>query len=149
MDRSFVDRNDASRERLLALVARLGDDDLARPLAGDWTIAAALAHVAFWDNFVLARWRDALAADGAVRPIDDNLQDLINSAALSTWRAISPPEAARLATTAAAAVDGAIKHLPPEAIRGAQERGQHRLLDRSAHRRDHIDEIERALANGS
>lgn len=57
MDRSHADRNDAARTRLRDLVARLGDDGLARPLADGWTVGAMLAHLAFWDRIVLARWQ--------------------------------------------------------------------------------------------
>jgi sulfur carrier protein ThiS len=41
------------RERLRALVNRMTDKDLERRIDGDWTVAALLAHLAFWDYRVL------------------------------------------------------------------------------------------------
>ena len=42
-------KNAEERERLAALVARLGDADLERPLSHGWTVRDALVHLAFWD----------------------------------------------------------------------------------------------------
>src|SRR2546427_7413164 len=60
VDRSYVARNNAERARLEALVARLTDADLRRPLAAGWTVAGVLAHLAFWDQrafILLDRWQ--------------------------------------------------------------------------------------------
>jgi hypothetical protein len=44
-------RNDAERARLAALIARLTDEDLIRPLpSGEWTVADTLGHLAFYDR---------------------------------------------------------------------------------------------------
>jgi uncharacterized damage-inducible protein DinB len=56
MDRAYITRNAAQRERLHTLVERLSDEDLARALTGGWTVAVLLAHLAFCDRFVLVRW---------------------------------------------------------------------------------------------
>src|SRR6266508_3144042 len=59
MTRSYVTENNIQRARLSALVDRLSDAELARPLAAGWTVGAVLAHVAFWDQRVLTlieRW---------------------------------------------------------------------------------------------
>jgi Mycothiol maleylpyruvate isomerase N-terminal domain len=53
VDRTFIAENDAERARLRALVTRLNDADLARPMPTGWTIAAILAHLAFWDQRAL------------------------------------------------------------------------------------------------
>jgi Mycothiol maleylpyruvate isomerase N-terminal domain len=50
VDRSYVALNTAERARLEAVVGRLTDADLKRPLAAGWTVAAVLAHLAFWDQ---------------------------------------------------------------------------------------------------
>jgi hypothetical protein len=39
-----------ARQRLQVLVARLDDAELAYPLGDEWTVAAVLAHLAFWDR---------------------------------------------------------------------------------------------------
>ena len=47
VDRSHDEETDAERERLRALVTRLSDVELSRPMPGGWTVAAVLAHVGF------------------------------------------------------------------------------------------------------
>jgi hypothetical protein len=49
MERPFIVENARDRERLRNLVARTTDEELSLPLGEGWTIAAALAHLAFWD----------------------------------------------------------------------------------------------------
>src|SRR5215470_6911948 len=64
VDRSFITENSNELRRLRALVERLSDADLARPTPGGWTVAASLAHVAFWDQrilFWLDRWESGEA----------------------------------------------------------------------------------------
>ena len=46
VDRSHVAANDAERARLRALVNRLSDADLARPMPGGWTVASVLGVTA-------------------------------------------------------------------------------------------------------
>ena len=41
MDRSYVTENAAERARLKACVARLSDDELARPISPTWTVGVA------------------------------------------------------------------------------------------------------------
>jgi uncharacterized damage-inducible protein DinB len=53
-DRSYVAENDAQRARLRALVRRLTDEELARPMEAGWTVAGVLAHLAFWDQRIVA-----------------------------------------------------------------------------------------------
>ena len=50
VDRSYVAENERERRRLEALVVRLDDAALGRPMPGGWTIAGVLAHLAFWDQ---------------------------------------------------------------------------------------------------
>src|SRR5438034_1241320 len=48
VDRKIVDDNTKERQRLKALVERLSDADLARPLDAGWTVAGVFGHLAFW-----------------------------------------------------------------------------------------------------
>jgi hypothetical protein len=48
-DRGHDIETDAERERLGALIARLSDKDLSRPMPAGWTVAGVLAHIGFWD----------------------------------------------------------------------------------------------------
>jgi len=62
VDRSYVAQNTAQRERLRAFVTRATDADLAAPMPAGWTVAAVLAHLAFWDQrmvVLIERWEGA------------------------------------------------------------------------------------------
>jgi hypothetical protein len=83
MDRPYVSQNNHERARLGALVDRLSDRELSRPLEAGWTIAAVLAHLAFWDQRILTlieRWeKDGLRS--IPRSIDGKDVDWINDSA--------------------------------------------------------------------
>src|SRR5689334_8700766 len=49
-DRSYIAENDRERRRLEALVEKLDDAALSRAMPAGWTVAAVLAHLAFWDQ---------------------------------------------------------------------------------------------------
>ena len=144
-DRSHLDRNDHERVRLATLAERLTEEQLALPLDDDWTVAALLAHLAFWDRFVLVRWQRDLAAGTPIDPLAEAIQELINAAAAADWLAVPGRAAAREAVAAAEALDRAIAALPPTVIEETRARGLTRLLDRSIHRREHLDAIEATL----
>ena len=67
VDRGFVEDNSKERARLNALVARLNDADLARPLPAGWTVAGVLGHLAFWDQRIIVLL-DAWERTGAAPP---------------------------------------------------------------------------------
>jgi hypothetical protein len=144
-ERSFVERNAASRARLRVLVERLTPADLEREMDGGWSVAALLAHVAFWDRFVAVRWRAALDT-GALMPMSfvDEAVDLVYEAALPSWRALEPDRAWELAMDASAEVDEVVAGLPNDSVVAIARQGRPRLLDRSLHRGEHIDAIEAA-----
>ena len=144
-DRTYLTENTAERERLRALIARMSDDDLRRPLADGWTVAATLAHVAFWDQRGLAlleRWERSGVGPSPL-PAD---VDAVNDATRALCLAIPPRAAAELAVATAEAIDRKIEQLTPEAIAAIEAAGSPLNLDRWDHRREHLDEIERLLA---
>ena len=146
-DRSYIAENTAQRARLLSLVARLSDSDLARPMAAGWTVAGVLGHLAFWDNrlaLVVERWRHAGAS--ALPPaVDHGIVDWINDAAKPLLLAVTPRRAATLALAAAEAADRALEALPDEFAEANRTAGSPVIFDRATHRRQHLDEIEKAL----
>ena len=87
MDRPFVAENAKARERLCSLVARLTDEELSLPLGNDWTIAVALAHLAFWDQRSLVLMRKWKQSGVELSPIDI---DVTNDHSCPIWRAIPP-----------------------------------------------------------
>ena len=162
VEQSYVTNNNAERERLRATIARLNDADLSKSIGHGWTVAVTLAHLAFWDRLVLEwledweqrgfRTAEALYEwdQGVLLPSRDAWRTR-NDEMLSVWLAMPTREAAREAITVAETLDQKIETLDPdlvEAILSSSLWGfnQRRLLDRSLHRREHLDEIDRALA---
>jgi hypothetical protein len=149
MEREYLERNAVGLARLRALVGRLSEDELARPVEGDWTVAALLAHLAFWDRFVLARWRAAQEGHSPPAGLADGLVDLINAAGLEEWQAIPPHAAARQALAAAEASERLIAGLPEDVAGPVVASGRMSLLDRTLHWSGHLDQIEAAVFRGS
>jgi len=142
MDSGYVARNEESRRRLSEVLARLTADDLDRSLGDGWTVKAALAHVAFWDRYagvLLDRW----ARDGFGEAAVDT--GLVNDAGLGDWLALSPEAVRREAVAAAEALDERIARVRPELMAAIAAGGRERILDRTRHRAEHLDQIERAL----
>lgn len=147
VDRSYTAQNAAERERLRALVQRLGDEELRRPLSGGWTIAGVLAHLAFWDQRVLVlleRW-EREGPGSAPPPIHHDDVDWINDSAKALCLALPPRTAAQLALATAEAVDQKVAALSDELVATNAAAGQPINLLRAEHRRGHLDEIEGAL----
>jgi DinB superfamily len=142
-----AERNRRSAERLRELGDRLTDEELERTIDDPWTAAALFAHVAFWDRFVLQRWR--LAADrgeATPAPIDDDLLDRVNDASLPQWLAIPPRAAVAQCLEAAALVDDHVAGVPTDVVEALVREGRERLVDRSLHRGDHLATIGSAFA---
>lgn len=140
----YVRANDESRARLRALVERLDRTQLTRSPMPGWSVSALLAHLAFWDRFNVHRWRSRLA--GTELPALDVLDDLINDSALPAWTALPPEVAARDALASAEEGDAFVAALTPESTSRWLAEGRPRSLYRSEHRREHLDDIDRALA---
>jgi hypothetical protein len=142
MDRSFLAKNTRERERLAALVGRLGDADLARPIGHDWTVAAALVHLAFWDLRAVRLMEQY--EKGSVTPSAADI-DVINDTVHALARAIPPRAAARLAVDAAERVDRRLEAFPDRLLDAVVAADRPFNPERHLHRAEHLDEIERAL----
>ena len=147
VDRSIVAKNDSERKRLLALVARLTDAELAHPMPAGWTVAGVLGHLAFWDQRIvvlLERWRQAGAA-AALQTVNSADIDWINDATKPLLLGLPVRRAAELAVAVAEAADGKIEALPEAFVSANAAAGHPVNLLRAEHRREHLDEIEAAL----
>ena len=148
VDRTFIAENDAERARLRALVTRLKDADLARPMPAGWTIAAILAHVAFWDQralLLLEQWEQQSGLAALPHGLNDTDVHWINDATKPMFLALAPRAAADLAVAIAEAVDGRVAALPDDFVAKNTAAGSPIRLLRAEHRREHLDEIEAAL----
>jgi Mycothiol maleylpyruvate isomerase N-terminal domain len=146
-DRSYVAENDRERRRLEALVGKLDDAALGRPMPAGWTVAAVLAHLAFWDERTVLL-SEQLRRGAAVPQIDAGSVEWINDAAKPMQLALPPRRAATLAVEAARAADQAVATLSDELLQKNAAAGNPINTLRAEHRREHLDEIEHALARG-
>jgi hypothetical protein len=132
-----------SQAALRALVGRLTEADLARDLGEGWTVTAMLAHMGFYDARVLALFR-RWEAGGEVKdsPLDPHA---INEAMLPYLQLLPGRAVAERTLALAAECDAAIAALTPEQLRRMEAAGYPARLDRAHHRREHVEQIERAL----
>jgi DinB family protein len=136
-------RNRASRERLAVLTARAGKRDA--PVDGGWTVAALLAHLAFWDRLAVARLQKHLRDGEPPVLAADAVTDLTNAAGMREWKDTPLSVAGAQASEAAAEIDQLIESLPADKVETLKSFGRTFLFDRSEHRKEHLDQIERAL----
>ena len=138
-----VAQNREQLERLRRLVARLSDDDLRRELPDGWTVADALAHLAFYDRraqILLERFaREGVFAS----PYD---YETINAALPHLTRRIPPREIAAEVLAAAEAADHAAATTPATLVEEIRRLNQVKL-ERAEHRRSHLDDIEALLGS--
>jgi len=146
-DRSYVAENDRERRRLEALVGKLDDAALGRAMPAGWTVAAVLAHLAFWDQRIILL-SEQLRRGAPVPPIDGGSVDWINDTAKPMQLALPPRRAATLAVEAARGADQAVATLSDDLLARNAAAGSPLNPLRAEHRREHLDEIERALARG-
>jgi hypothetical protein len=142
-DRSYAEENRAELERMRAFVEGASDEDLRTPMPDGWTVAAVLAHLAFWDQRVLVL--DDMAERGVTPPpYHEEDVDWINDTSKRFLLALEPRAAARLALQIAEEADRRVVGLSDERRADAQARlyNPKRWQDR----REHLDEIEQALA---
>ena len=147
MERSFIKENARERERLISSVQSLKDEELSIPLGDDWTIAIALAHLAFWDQrslFLVRKWKKS--GDVEFSPID---MDVTNDSLLALWRALPPRISANLAVSSAEEVDRELEDTSSELISKIEGIGEKNRVHRSFHRKMHIDQIEDLLKRRS
>jgi hypothetical protein len=142
----YAQQNDQSRRRLQTLVQRLSDADLARSTDYGWTVAALLAHLAFWDQrmiMILKRWQtegmDASPIDAAV--VNDSLRVICH--------ALEPRKAIELCLSSAQTADAELATLTPDLVKQIEAHAaatdtQFRM-NRALHRNGHLDDIEALL----
>jgi DinB superfamily len=141
LDRSFVERNRASTNRIRALTARLSDAQMQHPVGEHWTVAIALAHLAFWDRRVMYVL-DMTERDGKL--FIPEIDIFVNDLSLPLWAAIPPREAARIAIETAEALDARLEGFPPALLEEIYAYNK-RWVVRALHRGEHLDEVDAAL----
>ena len=143
MDKQYVDENNKERERMIKLVNEITDKELKLVIYKEgWTIAVALAHLAFWDKYaqaLLKKWKNS--GISASHHEWDNINDALLPLALK----IPPRAAAELAISAANAADSEAEQSTLEFVKAIESLNEPYRLKRSMHRKTHLDEIEAFL----
>jgi hypothetical protein len=140
-DRSFVEPNRASTERIRALASRLSDEAMQTRVGEHWTVAIALAHLAFWDRRVMYVL-EMTERDGKL--FIPEIDIFVNDLSLPLWAAIPPREAARIAIETSEALDKQLENFPPALLEEIYLYNK-RWVIRALHRNEHLDEVEAAL----
>jgi putative acetyltransferase len=143
MERAYVIENNRQRKRLLKLVNTITDEELKLIIYKEgWTIAAALAHLAFWDKRRLVLVRKWQQQGVSPSPMNDDDVDVINDALLPFFLELNPRNAAGFAIAMAEEVDAEVEKLTPDLVDAINKLGDRHALNRSIHRKMHLDEIE-------
>jgi hypothetical protein len=143
MANSFDERNRQSLEDLRAYLGQLSDEQLQQPLDDGWTVAASLCHVAFWDRRA-AQFIYRLQTDESFRSDTENVH-IVNDALLHQWLRIPAREAVTESLEAGEEVNSKVAELDEETAQrwlGLQIFA----LDRSDHRVEHLEELQRLFA---
>jgi len=141
MDRSFVELNRASTERIRAMAQGLSDKEMQTRVGEHWTVAIVMAHLAFWDRRVMYVL-DMTEHDGTL--FIPEIDIFVNDLSLPLWAAIPPREAARIAIETAEACDKQLEEFPPALLEEIYAYNK-RWVVRSLHRGEHLDEADAAL----
>ena len=94
----YAQQNDESRQPLKNVIGRLSDTDLALSTGYGWTVAALLAHLAFWDQRMIVIWKRWKEEGFDPSPIDANA---VNDALKVVCHALEPRKAIELSLSAA------------------------------------------------
>jgi hypothetical protein len=138
-----AESNRVQTQRLRALVGRLNADLLAVRLPRGWTVAIALAHIAFWDRQRLCLMQRFASGQECNFGYEG---EVFNDALLPVLALLPPAEAAALALRSAEEVDAFLVSVPDEVVRAALARPDPPNLDRGSHRAYHLDRVEQALS---
>jgi hypothetical protein len=140
-DRSFVELNRASTDRIRTLVARLNDRDMQHAVGQHWTVSVTLAHLAFWDRRALYVL-DMTEHNGKL--FAPEIDIIVNDLSLPLWAAVPPREAAKIAIETAEALDKRLENYPPALLDEIYAFNK-RWVVRALHRGEHLDEVDAAL----
>jgi len=144
MDRSFIELNRASTERIRALAARLTEEEMQTKVGEHWTVGIVFAHLAWWDRRVMYVL-DMTEKDRKlfIPEIDISVNDL----SLPLWAAIPPRAAAQIAIETSETLDKRLEDYSPELLEEIYNYNK-RWVIRALHRAEHLDEADAGLKTG-
>lgn len=142
LDRSFIEHNRASTDRIRALAASLTDEQMQHPVGEHWTVGIALAHLAWWDRRVMYVL-DMTERNGEL--FVPEIDIFVNDLSLPLWAAVPPRAAARIAIESAETLDRRLESYPPALLEAIYAYNK-RWVVRALHRGEHLDEVDAALS---
>jgi hypothetical protein len=141
LDRSFVELNRASCERMRTLASHLSDEEMQTRVGEHWTVGIVYAHIAWWDRRVMYVL-DMTEKDGKL--FIPEMDIFVNDLSLPLWAAVPPREAVRIALENAEALDKRLEEYPQALLEEIYKYNK-RWVVRALHRGEHLDEAEAAL----
>lgn len=141
LDRSFVEQNRASAERMRALANRCSDAEMQTRVGEHWTVAIVYAHLAWWDRRVMYVL-DMTEKNGKL--FIPEIDVFVNDLSLPFWAALPPREAVRIALETVETLDKRLENYPPALLEEIKTYNK-RWVNRSLHRGEHLAEAEAAL----
>lgn len=141
MDRSFIELNRISRERMRAIADRCSDEEMLTKVGEHWTVAIVYAHIAWWDRRVMYVL-DMTEKNGEL--FIPEIDIFVNDLSLPLWAAVPARDAVRIAMENAEAVDKRLEEYPESYLNKIFTYNK-RWVIRALHRNEHLNEAETAL----
>jgi len=141
MDRSFIELNRASRERMHTLANRLSDEAMLTKVGEHWTVAIVYAHIAWWDRRVIYVL-DMTEKTGKL--FIPEIDIFVNDLSLPLWAAVPAREAVRIAVENAEVLDKCLEEYSPALLEEIYNHNK-RWVIRALHRGEHLAEAEAAV----
>jgi len=143
LERSFVELNRASRERIRGLAERLTDEEMQTKVGEHWTVSIVFAHLAWWDRRVMYVL-DMTEKDGKL--FIPEIDIFVNDLSLPLWAVVPPRDAARIAIETSETLDKRLEEFSPALLEEIYNYNK-RWVIRALHRNEHLDEADAALRN--
>ena len=140
-DKSYIELNRASRERMRKLAEGLSDEQMQTHVGEHWTVAIVYAHIAWWDRRVMYVL-DMTEKNGKL--FIPEIDIFVNDLSLPLWAAVPPKEAVRIAMENAEALDKRLEEYPDIFLDEIFQYNK-RWVIRALHRDEHLNEAEAAL----
>ena len=141
LDPSYIEQNRASTERIRELAGRLTDEEMQTKVGEHWTVAIALAHLAWWDRRVMYVL-DMTARDGKL--FVPEIDIFVNDLSLPLWAVIPARDAARICIETSQMLDKQLEEYSSELLEEIFNYNK-RWVIRALHRNEHLDEVDSAL----
>jgi hypothetical protein len=141
LDRSYIELNRTSRERMQALAGRLSDEQLLTKVGEHWTVGIVYAHIAWWDRRVMYVL-DMTEKDSKL--FIPEIDIFVNDLSLPLWAAVPPREAVRIAMETADTLDKRLEEYSPALLEEIFDYNK-RWVIRALHRNEHLGEADVAL----